>query len=188
MTEAIATLHAFIASPMGISLIAMLGTWVAGNGIKNLLAWPFTQRIMGAGLLTAKAPAMAVAKLSNVPPLKYLIGPFACILIFGGFWFFTFMDTLLNALSPDVRSVADSLEKMLARLGSTDRQLYIMAKGMTQDQVAAVTKMAEAVKAPESLDSFQRHALNTALAAGNQLQADRLGEVTNPGGPASKIP
>lgn len=180
MNEVIAQIQTFATTPTGVSILAMFVTWFAGNGVRWLLAWGPTQRILGAGLLTAKAPALALAKLAAVPPIKYLIGPLVCLLIFAGFWLFTFMDTLLGSLAPDVREMADSLEKMLAKNGSTDRQLYVMAKGMKPAEVTAVSKMAEAVKAPIALDEVQKAAVDLAVAVGNDLQASRLAAPVTP--------
>ena len=181
MSELIAQIQTFAATPTGVSLLAMAATWFAGNGVRWLLAWGPTQKILAAGLLTAKAPALALAKLATVPPVKYLIGPLVCLLIFAGFWLFTFMDTLLGSLAPDVRQMADSLERMLSKMGATDRQLYIMAKGMKPAEVEAVSKMAEAVKAPPAvLDEVQKAAVGLAVAVGNDLQAARLAEPVTP--------
>ena len=175
LSEITPLLSQAMSNPLVLTLLAALGSWFAGAGITRLLALPFAQRILGAGLLTAKAPALALGKAANVPPFRFFIGPIVCLLIFLGFWLFTFMDTLLGCLSPDVRKLADSLEEMLGKLGSTDRKLYIMAKSMTAPQVKAVEAMAQAVKTgPEEMTVEQEEILLKAQAIGRAMQDSRL--------------
>jgi hypothetical protein len=173
--EILALITKWMASPTGIATLALLGSWFAGKGINLLMQSPTARKVLAYGLKTAGAPAVVVGKWLQVGPLTILSGPIVCLLIFVGFWFFTFMDRLLTYLKPDTRALAEALEKMLGEVGSTDRKLYIMAKGMTQDQVAVVASMAEAVKAgPDSLTDEQQGVLLQAQAVGRQLQAERL--------------
>jgi hypothetical protein len=173
--ETINILLAWLQSPAGLAVMAVVGSWFAGAGVTRLLAHPFTQRILGAGLLTAKAPGLALGKAASVPPFRFFVGPVVCLLIFVGFWFFSFMDALLSSLSPDVQKLASSLEEMLGKMGSTERKLYIQAKKMTTAQVVAVSQMAEAVAAgPDKLDSAQQDVLLKARAIGADLQQNRL--------------
>ncbi len=157
------------------ALILLAGSWLTGKGLILLFKNPFARRLLGYGLKSAGAPAVILGKWLQVGPLHMLSGPIVCLLVFFGFWFFTFMDRLLTYLKPDSRAMVEALEKMLGEIGSTDRKLYIQAKTMTGPQVTAVSQMAEAVAAgPAQLGAEQLAVLDRAQAIGSDLQQNRL--------------
>lgn len=173
--EILAMLHKFTQSPTLMTLAVLLGTWVAGKGIIILFKNPIARKALGLGLKTAGAPAVVLGKWLQAGPLHLVSGPVVCLLVFAGFWFFTFMDRLLTYLKPETRTMVDELEKMLGEIGSTDRKLYIMAKGMTPPQAAVVERIAEAVKAgPGALTMEQEEVILKAQAVGRELQIERL--------------
>lgn len=171
----IAAAIAFFQSPSGLAIFAVIASWFAGKGITMLLQSPFARRIIGFGLKTAGAPAVVLGKWLQAGPLHLFCGPIVCLLVFFGFWFFTFMDRLLTYLKPDTLAMVEGLEKMLQEMGSTDRKLYIQAKTMTESQVQAVSQMAAAVAAPAAaLTSEQRDVLFQAQSISSDLQQNRL--------------
>lgn len=171
----ITTLTAWIHSPTGMALAAFVFSWLSGKTVVLLLKMPITRRILAYGLKSAGAPAVIVGKWFQLGPLHLLSGPIVCILVFAGFWFFSFMDRLLTYLKPETREMVEALEKMLEESGSTDRKLYIQAKQMNGIQVAAVSQMAEAVAAgPAQLGAAQVRILDQAQAIGADLQRNRL--------------
>lgn len=171
----IALLTTLIKSTTGLSVLALLASWVAGKGLVLLLQQPAARRIFAYGLKSAGAPAVILGKWLQAGPLALFSGPIICLLIFVGFWFFTFMDRLLTYMKPDTQAMAEALEKMLSESGSTDRRLYIQSKGMTEAQVTAVSQMAAAVAAkPAELSEDQRAVLMRAQVVGLNLQNDRL--------------
>lgn len=166
---------AWLHSAVGASVLAFVLSWLTGKGIVLLLKLPFSRRMIGYGLKTAGAPAVILGKWLQAGPLHLISGPLVCVLVFFGFWFFTFMDRLLTYLKPDTVAMVEALEKMLEEMGSTDRKLYIQSKKMTGLQVAAVSQMAEAVAAgPSRLGSDQMRILDQAQAIGADLQQNRL--------------
>ena len=177
MLSVSALIHKAMSSPAELALVAACGSWFAGAGITRLLGLAWVQRGLGAALLTAKAPAAVLAKAAGVPPFRFFIGPIVCLLIFIGFWFFTFMDTLLNGLSPDIQKMASGLEEVMEKNGSTDRKLYIQSKAMSGMQVQAVSRMATAIAAgPAQLGSAQMAVLDSAQAIGADIQQNRAAQ------------
>ncbi len=171
----LATLTALLNGPIGISLLAMIGSWIAGKGIGVLLKLPMTRKVLGLGLQSASVPAVILGKWLQAGPLHLISGPIVCLLVFGGFWLFSFMDKLLTYLKPDTLAMVEGLEKMLEEMGSTDRKLYIQAKTMTAPQVTAVSRMAEAVATPRAeLSADQVAVLEHAEIIGADLQNTRL--------------
>lgn len=167
-------IHKTLSNPTETALIAACGSWFAGAGVSRLLGLAWVQRMLGVALLTAKGPALMLGKAAGMPPFRFFVGPIVCLLIFIGFWFFTFMDALLGCLSPDVQKMADGLEDVMEKVGSTDRKLYIQAKKMNTLQAAAVSRMAEAVAAgPSQLGSEQMRILDQAQAIGADIQQNR---------------
>lgn len=159
----------------GVSVMVVVGAWLAGKGLLLLLKAPITRRMLGYGLKTAGAPAVVVGKWLSAGPLTIFTGPIICLFVIALFWLFTFMDRLLTYLKPDVCEMVTYLRIMLTELGSTDRQLYLQAKTMTTPQVTAATKMAEAVAAPQAeLSTDQLATLMRAQAISSALQQDRL--------------
>lgn len=173
--EIITMLVSWIHSPAGITAAAFVGSWLSGKAIVVLLKMPITRRILSFGLKSAGAPAVVVGKWFQVGPLHLISGPIVCLMVFAGFWFFSFMDRLLTYLKPETLEMVEALEKMLEESGSTDRKLYIQSKQMTGPQVKAVSQMAEAVAAgPAQLGSNQLRILDQAQAIGSDLQQSRL--------------
>ncbi len=153
----------------------LVGSWLTGKGLVQLFKIPFARRLLGYGLKSAGAPAVILGKWLQAGPLHLLSGPIVCLMVFGMFWFFTFMDRLLTYLKPDTREMVEALEKMLVEMGSTDRKLYLQVKTMTTPQVNAVSQLAEAVAAgPAQLGSAQLAVLDRAQAIGSDLQQNRL--------------
>lgn len=165
----------FSGSSLGVAVIGLVVAWLGGKGVTALLRAPFSRRLLGLGLKSAGAPAVILGKWLQVGPLHILSGPIVCLLVFIGFWFFTFMDRLLTYLRPETCAMVEDLEKMLSEMGSTDRKLYIQSKTMTAPQVTAVSQIAAAVAAgPANLDSQQQDILLKARAIGADLQQGRL--------------
>lgn len=160
---------------MQAAILLLVGSWISGKGLILLFKNPSARRLLGYGLKTAGAPAVVLGKWLQAGPLHMLSGPIVCLLVFFGFWFFTFMDRLLTYLKPDSLAMVEALEKMLQEMGSTDRKLYIQAKTMTAPQVNAVSQIAEAVAAgPRNLGEEQQGILLKAQAIGADLQQNRL--------------
>lgn len=174
------TLSAIIAllnGPIGASALGLIVAWIGGKGIAALFKFPGTRKFLGLGLKTAGAPAVVFGKWLQAGPLHMLSGPIICLMVFGLFWIYTFMDRLLTFLKPDTLAMVKGLEAMLAEIGSTDRRLYVQAKTMSDGQVKAVTQMAEAVAAgPAQLTAEQHSVVQRAQAIGSLLQQERLAQ------------
>lgn len=101
---------------------------IAGQLILWLLPKPWFRKILAVGLNTAKGPGWAFGLWIKLGPLKKLMAPVVCLLVFVGFWFFGFMDALLSKTDSETRKIVEGLEDVLEKAGSTDRKLYIQSK------------------------------------------------------------
>jgi endonuclease V-like protein UPF0215 family len=85
------------------------------------------------------------------------------------------MDALLSKSDPETRKIAEALERVLEKAGSTDRKLYIQSKGLTPEQSQAVVNMTEAVRAaPDALDPVAQKILEQASRIGEELAGRRV--------------
>ncbi len=178
LEDLIPLLTGALAQKMGAYAVALLVlTWLGGKGLVSLIQKPWAHKAFAAGLKTAEVPGVIGGKWLQAGPLHVVSGPIICLLVFGGFWFFTLMDKLLSFQKPDTLKLVDSLEKILSTAGSSDRKLYIQAKTMPTIQVVAVSQMAEAVAAkPGELDAEQQKAITRVRDIGRALQAERIQE------------
>jgi hypothetical protein len=148
---------------------------ILGQALLWLLPRPWFQRALGYGLNTAKGPGWALGLWVKVGPLRKLAAPLICLLVFVGFWFFGFMGALLSKSDPETRKIAEALERVLEKAGSTDRKLYIQSKGLTPEQSQAVVNMTEAVRAaPDALDPVAQKILEQASRIGEELAGRRV--------------
>ena len=175
MSLSLASIAAFLTSPTGTMILALIGAWVGGKGLVAIVQNPRAAGFLGHVLDSAKMPGSFVGKWLQAGPLHVLAGPIICLLVFAGFWFFTFIDQILDSQKPDVQKLVEAMERMLIKTGSTDRRLYIQAKSLTASQSQAVSKMADAVAAvPFGIDPEQSIAIKKAQAIGAEFQARRL--------------
>jgi len=166
---------AFLSSPTGLLICSLVAAWVGGKGLVAIIQNPGTGKFLGTVLNTAKIPAVIVGKWLQAGPLHVIAGPIICLLVFFGFWFFTFLDGILESQKPDVQKLVESMEKVLSNSGSTDRRLYIQSKTLTTAESKVVSQMADAVSAaPSALDSEQKAVLSQARVIGAHLQSNRL--------------
>lgn len=128
-------------------VLATLLTWLAGRGLVAAIQKPKVQGLLGHGLKTADIPGAFIGGWLQVGPLRTASAPFICLGVFLLFWLFSVVDKVLTYQKPETRSLVEALEKILERVGSTRRRLYIQTTSMDSGAVGDLSAQAKASQA-----------------------------------------
>lgn len=170
----LAVLSSLVTSTTGLTLGAVLISWITGKGLTTLISLPWAQKVMGQLIQSAKGPAIVADKVLKAGPLKMFTNPILALLVFASLWFSTFVDKIMEGEDDETTKMVNNLRSSILTTGSTDRALYLKAKTMSHEQVNIVSLMAEAMTTPAAkLTDSQKIVLSAAEAVGDQLQASR---------------